>query len=265
MRFFLNDLTVADKTTNYCEEWEMLLVNKGNITVTLNNKIYELTDETVVFFAPDEIHHIVKSKENAEYKIFRFTTDSDIISELTDTAITVPRSCLQFIDNAEPFSDNIIDNQIFYSSFELFLLNCIKNKNNLKSISDKNTSVFYKATEILNKYADSGISVDELAQKLKISLSNLKRIFTKFIGMGVHEYFTLLKITNAKSLLKSGESVTKTAEICGFANQAYFSAAFKRVTGLSPKEYAPQREKTPRQAPRTATKKQEKSLPSYLL
>ena len=78
--------------------------------------------------------------------------------------------------------------------------------------------------------------------------------------MGVHEYFTLLKITNAKSLLKSGESVTKTAEICGFANQAYFSAAFKRVTGLSPKEYAPQREKTPRQAPRTATKKQEKSL-----
>ena len=83
--------------------------------------------------------------------------------------------------------------------------------------------------------------------------------------MGVHEYLTLLKITNAKTLLKCGESVTKTAEICGFANQAYFSAAFKRVTGLSPKEYAPQKEKAPRQAQKVAAKKQEKALPSYLL
>jgi len=265
MRFFIKNLTMEDKITNYCEEWEIILVKRGNITVTVNDKIYELADNSVAFFAPDKIHHIVKAKENAEYKIFRFTTDSDIITGLTDTAISFPCSYIQLIDNTEPFSNNGIDNQIFYSSFELFILNCIKNKNEIKPLSDKNALLFYKAYEILNKYADTGISVDELANKLKISLSNLKRIFTKFTGMGVHEYLTLLKITNAKILLKGGESVTKTAEICGFANQAYFSAAFKRVTGLSPKEYAPQKEKSPRLTQKSPTKKQEKALPSYLL
>ena len=49
--------------------------------------------------------------------------------------------------------------------------------------------------------------------------------------------FNDLKIEYAKELLSAGHSVTQTAALAGFANQAYFSAAFKRITGRLPKEY----------------------------
>ena len=90
---------------------------------------------------------------------------------------------------------------------------------------------------------DSNVSVSDLADRLNISISNLKRLFAKYTNIGVHEYYTFLKIAQAKELLRQGKTVTDTAELTGFANQAYFSAAFKRITGKTPKEYRMLKEK----------------------
>ena len=256
-RFLLKEILIEKELTNYIEKWEILLVEKGKVTVTAGDKIYNLNSGSVAFFAPNEFHFIVKESEDSKYSIFNFLTDNDILNE---SAIQIPDS---FIDLASLSLSE--DNQILYSSLELFILLCLKNGEIIEPIKDKNALIFYKATEILIKNVDSQISVEELAKKLKISLSNLKRIFARYTSIGVHEYFNLLKITKAKELLKDGESVTKTAEICGFANQAYFSSSFKRITGLSPKEYSPTKEKTPRTVQKKNSKKKEEKLPSYLL
>ena len=79
----------------------------------------------------------------------------------------------------------------------------------------------------------------------------------------MHEYYTFLKIALAKELLRQGETVTATARNTGFANQAYFSAAFKRVMGITPKEYAGN--KTTVAYSSKTTQQTNKELPNYLL
>ena len=265
-RLIIDELVIKDEPENYCEEWEMLVVKEGNISVTANHRIYDLQGGTTAFFGPDSFHSLVKKNESAVFKIFNFKTKNKNIGELKDCAIIIPDTCLQLIDTLNIFSDNIdTDNEILYTTLELFILYSLNTKDILQSSNEKNAITFAKAADVLIKNSNSQISVEELAGKLKISLSNLKRLFAYYTKIGVHEYFTLLKITNAKGLLKSGESVTKTAEICGFSNQAYFSAAFKRITGCSPKEYSPAKEKSPNPVQKKQPKRQEKSLPSYLL
>lgn len=265
-RLIIDELVIKAEPENYCEEWEMLVVKEGNISVTANHRIYDLQGGTAAFFGPDSFHSLVKKNDSAVFKIFNFKTKNKNIGELKDCAIIIPDTCLQLIDTLNIFSDNIdTDNEILYTTLELFILYSLNTKDILQSSNEKNAITFAKAADVLIKNSNSQISVEELAGKLKISLSNLKRLFAYYTKIGVHEYFTLLKITNAKGLLKSGESVTKTAEICGFSNQAYFSAAFKRITGCSPKEYSPAKEKSPNPVQKKQPKRQEKSLPSYLL
>jgi AraC-like DNA-binding protein len=161
-----------------------------------------------------------------------------------------------------------------------YLLLCCKNKEPVEAVAiAKDAAIFADATALLQENVSGQLSVDSLAEQLGISLSHLKRIFARYAGKGAHEFFTDLKIAYAKELLREGHSVTRTAELAGFANQAYFSAAFKRITGQNPKEFSGKKKASappvaaprsvtprPRKAPAPQPKPQPKrDLPSYLL
>ena len=55
-------------------------------------------------------------------------------------------------------------------------------------------------------------------------------------GQPPHRYHLGRRIERAKALL-SGQSVTEVALAVGFAETSSFSAAFRRVTGVSPREF----------------------------
>ena len=79
------------------------------------------------------------------------------------------------------------------------------------------------------------VTVENIAKHLHISPTSLKNIFKQYTGMGVHKYFLRMKINWATELLNDGYSVSETSNILGFSNVSYFSAAYKRETGLLPK------------------------------
>lgn len=153
-----------------------------------------------------------------------------------------------------------------------YLLLCCQKENALQPQAiSKDLPLFEQADAYLRERIEKNVSVDELADAIGISISHLKRIFARYAGKGAHDYFNDLKIEYAKELLAAGHSVTQTAALTGFANQAYFSAAFKRITGQSPKEFAGKKQATPSPTrPRTAKPKakpieSKRDLPSYLL
>ena len=95
-----------------------------------------------------------------------------------------------------------------------------------------NRSIMYMQDNICGH-----ISLPELARECNISVSTLKNVFSKYSGYGVHKYFVKLKINRAIELLKQGKSVAQISEELKYNNPNYFSFAFKRETGYSPREY----------------------------
>lgn len=83
------------------------------------------------------------------------------------------------------------------------------------------------------------ITAEDVAQHFFISRSKLNKDFKQYTGISFHNLLMELKISRAKHLLIDGKTSIK--EICsqvGIENDTYFFAFFKRVTGLTPLQFA---------------------------
>ena len=147
---------------------------------------------------------------------------------------------MQFIENVDPRDIQQLKNQL-----ELFLLDIsykIEKKKPLANNSPKNQTYqqqMDKLTDYLMKRINQNPTIKEIQSELFVSESTLRRIVKKSKGCGVIAYFQELKLREAKKLIISTSlSVTEVSNHLGFYSVAYFSAWFKRKTGVSPTEYA---------------------------
>lgn len=90
---------------------------------------------------------------------------------------------------------------------------------------------------IAGHYADENISIATIAEHLRVSEGHLSHVFKKQTGMTVTNYLTKTRIEAAMALLQSGRvKVYEAAAAVGYKDVTYFSATFKKLTGLSPSE-----------------------------
>jgi AraC-like DNA-binding protein len=139
---------------------------------------------------------------------------------------------------AKNFRESEVARAAFCVDLERFLYLCAENEEAVAPGAVGSAAIFTAAVNRMYENIAQPIKIQEIADELHVSLSQLKRVFQKYTLKGVHEYFLALKIEKAKRMLADGESVCRTAAAVGFYNQNYFSAAFKREVGVTPSEWA---------------------------
>ena len=103
---------------------------------------------------------------------------------------------------------------------------------------DKSKYVLEAMDYISKHYNEPDISVGTVAQSLNISEGYLSHTFKKETDYTFTSYLTLYRMKKAMTLLKDCRvKVYEVAEQVGYSDTAYFSAQFKKVTGISPSEY----------------------------
>lgn len=97
-----------------------------------------------------------------------------------------------------------------------------------------------QALEYIEKnYADSSISLNSVCTALAMSTSYFSSVFKNYTGETFVEALTKKRMEKAKKLLEQHCMKTyEIAEAVGYSDPHYFSAAFKKVTGKTPTEYA---------------------------
>lgn len=82
------------------------------------------------------------------------------------------------------------------------------------------------------------INLDELSRALSFSRSYLSRRFTAVCGYSMIDYYNMMKIDEAKRLIReTGRNFFEISELLQFANAHYFSTLFKRHAGMTPTQY----------------------------
>ncbi len=76
-----------------------------------------------------------------------------------------------------------------------------------------------------------------LARLTGLSIRHLTRAFRASRGMSLAEQIALSRLERARGMLSAGQSIKATAAACGFTAPTNFSAAFRRATGCSPREF----------------------------
>lgn len=98
--------------------------------------------------------------------------------------------------------------------------------------------IMAKALSFLRKHYREGIGVPEVVAAAAASRRVVEMRFREMLNCGIHEELTRLRMEDARQLLlEQNLSATDIAEVCGFSSVHYFSAAFKRETGLSPSQF----------------------------
>ena len=77
-----------------------------------------------------------------------------------------------------------------------------------------------------------------MASDLKISYSQLRRMFIEYTGENIMAYTNRLRIEEAKELLTTTEdTVMEIALRLGYNNDQSFNRYFKKLVGITPGEY----------------------------
>lgn len=90
------------------------------------------------------------------------------------------------------------------------------------------------ARRIIQDRFARAISLDALAEEVGLSKFHLLRLFREEVGTTPHAYQLHLRISRAREMLDAHVSAAEVALACGFADQAHFTRAFKRIVGYTP-------------------------------
>lgn len=108
-------------------------------------------------------------------------------------------------------------------------------KNKRKTYKDH---VISSVQKYINSHLEDRLTLNEVAAVFGLSPNYLSALFKKNCGIGFSEYITQKKIAFAKTLLlEEGLKVYEVADRLGFESAFYFSKVFKKVEGMSPRDF----------------------------
>lgn len=100
------------------------------------------------------------------------------------------------------------------------------------------TGVMEQVRQYVDAHYIEDLSLGDLASRFGLDGSYLSRSFKQAAGSNLTVYVARLRVAEAKRLLRRRElSITEVAQAVGYGDYAYFSRVFKKLTGISPRQY----------------------------
>ncbi|MGX6978887.1 AraC family transcriptional regulator [Vagococcus elongatus] len=246
--------------SHWHEEMEFLYVEKGNVTIYINDSQFVVGDQTLIYL-PSQVIHSVRNHKDGDKSIYSLVFSADLIGqkELKESIFNHSLMSTAEIINLDNDIGKKIQN-ILYQTIEAYSTHHSESefliRGNLFHIfhymfqsADKffSQSVFkeqvldYKK-EFIVKYIrenyQDDIRLKDISQKLNISAEHFSRIFKNYFGCNFSKYLMKYRISKATLFLKTTKlAIIDIAVSCGFKSSSYFSACFKKEMGISPQKY----------------------------
>jgi AraC family transcriptional regulator len=93
--------------------------------------------------------------------------------------------------------------------------------------------------EYILENLDGSPRLEQMAAVARLSPSHFARQFKATTGLAPHQYVIARRLERAQHLLKSDDEVglAEVAARAGFADQSHLSFHFKRIVGVTPKQF----------------------------
>ncbi len=237
-----------DKDHNFSGEchpfYELVYVEEGTVGITADEEVHTLSGGQILLHSPNEFHRIWSEFGSAPHvrnlSFFAAAVPSfgSRVVQLSDTEQAELSAICTDVARGITAGDRALLNETRVR-LELWFLQIAKKENDVTEQTPLLPSAlrYAEIVGILHTNLHKQLSAGEIAQLCNISLSALKKIFTRYAGMGVSRYFTEMKMRYAAQQLQAGMRVGEVAALLGYFDQNYFSTVFRRVMGSPPGTY----------------------------
>lgn len=113
-----------------------------------------------------------------------------------------------------------------------------------KSVADtklypESSPLVHKIVKTINDHLYEKITPTDISINLHMDLSYLCRHFKQETGKTISQYINEIKLKESKRLIRDTDlTLAQIAMQLGFSSQSYFHYVFKKVTGMTPREYS---------------------------
>lgn len=104
-------------------------------------------------------------------------------------------------------------------------------------IADGDHARLRRAAEFISDNRTEALSLEQICTAAQLSPSYLIRAFKRRYGMTPHAYLINRRVQYGQSQLRRGRAIAEVALDAGFADQAHFQRAFKRLLAATPRQY----------------------------
>ncbi len=231
----------AGMTPHFHETFSVGIFTKGGCRYKIGKKEEIIRSGEIRIIAPFELHQTYEGKwEYLHFDIestFLLNYITDIKQEdLKNFSLNKKFKNESFKRNAFYLYkaikfDNLIFEEIFLNFAKGIYINFDKECN-----LEYNKSTLSKAIEyIYSHYGNKNLSVENIAKELNLSVYYFVRSFKKHFGVTPHRFILSLRVEKAKQMiLKTNESFSLIAQMCGFSDQSHMIKIFKKILGYKP-------------------------------
>ena len=107
----------------------------------------------------------------------------------------------------------------------------------IRSAYTKQDDRLKRIKELLDRFPDTDISLEELANKAFLSMFHFSRLFKKHTGLAPHRYQLDGRIRLGRNLLERQIPVGDVAIMSGFYDTSHFVRHFRQYYGVTPNEF----------------------------
>ncbi len=241
-RFFRRGYEFVGETHPF---YELVYVVSGKVGITAGDEIYVLEEGQLLLHPPEEFHRIWSEQETEPHVLnlsFFAAAMPHFAGRVVQPSINDGKLLQQICEGVRRGLRNSDRNLLNEKRLELELLilrTAEKGDAGVSRSASFSAMRYAEAVNVLQTHLKESLGTQEVARLCNMSVSSLKKIFTRYAGMGVSRYFTELKIHHSVTLLRSGKRVSEAAQAIGFTDQNYFSTVFRRVMGAPPSAFRP--------------------------
>ena len=229
------------KTTMF--ELELPIGNGGMSYI--DDESHQISENTVICAKPGQIRHTrLPFKCYYIHMIVSEGVLGDILTVLPNYIDFSDTDQIKeiFISLCEHYNTGITNDDILLQSLILKLI-YILSENSASVIKStpksNNHKTIERTLEYINNNLTADLTLESLASAANFNAIYFHKLFKASTGKTLHEYVEEQRIKKSTNLLISTNmTLAQIAYECGFSSQSYFSYAFKKKNGSTPREYA---------------------------
>lgn len=242
--------------------WEMVYVDKGEIVATSDGVRHIVPQGSAIFHKPNEFHRLAANGTIApNVFIITFVCTSRDMQFFNEKITEIPAKLRSYIadiiderhivrsdppgtDTVNGRAVGIASEQMVKLYLEQFLILLLRGEEAAKpgrfsaEREDWDNQLVNDMIHYLQEHIYQELSVSDLCRRFCYSKTQLSKVFKEATGSTIMDYYTRLKIKEAKYMIREGDlNFSQIAVQLSFDNPQYFSRTFKRIAGMTPKEY----------------------------
>ena len=128
--------------------------------------------------------------------------------------------------------------RLFLEGKTLELVSTLKQSNNLRKTPQSLIKKLYDVKKIILSNLNEPFSIKELAKQVLLNDTVLKKEYKRVFNTTISEYSLQIRMNKAKELLShTNKPIYEISDMVGYKNPTHFSAAFKKYSKQTPKQF----------------------------